>query len=188
MPWSKLSSRSLPAYFHSVNCCRSSESKKGLLLIVLGHSIADHIRNVVSIHIAVDTCDAGRDKLEQFRENFAFRQYNYIIKYIAPYSRSLPETWRWSFWRLTQPTCKRWSARRLPAAKGSNVFSRGGQSQKTETKELNRDYGNKNKVYIFRLTILQSRSFEWQFCEAHCLQWQIANFLIEFYSNFSPSN
>jgi len=38
------------------------------MLIVLGHSIADHIRNVVSFHIAVDTCDAGRDKLEQFQE------------------------------------------------------------------------------------------------------------------------
>ena len=35
---------------------------------------------------------------------------------------------------------------RLPAAKDNNVFSRGGQSQKTETKKLNRDYGNKNKV------------------------------------------
>ena len=38
------------------------------MLIVLGHSIADHIRNVVSFHIVVDTCDAGRDKLEQFQE------------------------------------------------------------------------------------------------------------------------
>jgi len=64
-------------------------------------------------------------------------------------------------------------------AKDSNVFSRGGQSQKTKTKELNRDYGNKNKVYMFRLAILRSQFFEWQFCEAHCLQWQIANFLGE---------
>ena len=39
------------------------------------------------------------------------------------------------------------------------------------------DYGNKNKVYMFRLAILRSQSFGWQFCEAHCLEWQIANFL-----------
>ena len=44
-------------------------------------------------------------------------------------------------------------------AKDSNDFSRGGQSQKTKTKELNRDYGNKNKMYIFRLTILRSPLF-----------------------------
>jgi hypothetical protein len=36
----------------------------------------------------------------------------------------------WSAWRLTQPRSERWSARRLPAAKGKNVFSRGGQSLK----------------------------------------------------------
>ena len=69
---------------------------------------------------------------------------------------------------------------RLPAVKGRNVFSCGGQSQKTETKQLNMDYGNKNKMYMFRLAILRSQFFEWQFCEAHCLQWQIANFLDEF--------
>jgi len=65
-----------------------------------------------------------------------------------------------------------------PAAKGRNFFSRGGQSKKKETKELNMDYGNKNKVYMFRLAILRSQSFGWQFCKAHCLEWQIANFLL----------
>ena len=33
---------------------------------------------------------------------------------------------------------------------------------------------------MFRLAILRSQSFGWQFCEAHCLQWQIANFLLDF--------
>jgi hypothetical protein len=60
----------------------------------------------------------------------------------------------------------------------SIVFSRGRESQKSWTKELNRDYGNKINVHMFWLAILWRHSFGWQFCKAHYLQWQIANFLI----------
>ena len=63
------------------------------MLIVLGHSIADHIQNVVSFHIAVDTCVAGRDKLEQFQECTCDAGRDKLEQFATGYGFKL------SFWR-----------------------------------------------------------------------------------------
>ena len=66
-------------------------------------------------------------------------------------------------WRVIRPTS--------PGSQGQKcLFAWRTNPKKKETKELNMDYGNENKVYIFKLVILRSPSFGWQFCEAHCLE------------------